>query len=89
MGDVHFTGGDAGHDLGAGSAGQQGDVEALFAEKTTSEGLVETAVFGLGDPVELDGDFCWGGRRDGGVESEELSAESEEQNTAEGGQRAA
>ena len=55
LADVGLSGGDFGHDEGVGSARDESDVEPFLAEEPASEGLVETAVLRLGDPVELHG----------------------------------
>ena len=49
--------------LRAGAAGDEGDVEAFVAEEAAGERLIEAAMLGFRDPIELNGDF---GRRSGG-----------------------
>ncbi len=67
LADLGLAGGDFLDDEGVGSAGDDGDVEAFGGEETARGGLIDATVFGFGDPVELDGEFKWGGCLAGGI----------------------
>jgi len=57
LAELGLIGGDLLGDEGVGAAGDDGDVEALGGEEAAGGGLVDAAVLGLGDPIELDGEF--------------------------------
>jgi hypothetical protein len=56
------------HDERVGSAGDDGHIEPLGGKKAPDLRLIESAVLGLGDPVELHGKFERRGFRVGRVE---------------------
>jgi len=57
LAELGLAGGDLLHDKRVGSAGDDLDVETGGFEETLGLRLIETAMLGLGDPVELDDDF--------------------------------
>ena len=70
LAELRLVGGDFLGDEGVGSARDNRDVEALGREEAADLGLINAAVLGFGDPVQLQGDFRerflrGGGRRRG------------------------
>ena len=71
-------------DEGVGPAGHDSYVEAFGGEEAARGGLIDAPVFGFGDPIELDGEFKWGGRWTGGISGASRVGKCEEGATDEG-----
>lgn len=95
LGEVGAAGGELGEDGGAGAAGDEFDLEAGFVKVAEGEGLVEAAVLGFGEPVELDHDAGGAvaglggvGRTTGDKEEGECQGQEELKNPGRGARQA-